>query len=118
MAIQRWTGGAQGRSKTTTDGRYVWTVATAKDKTGDMAAQTRDVLSIIEANLKEAGSDKTRMLQATVYIANMQLKGQMDLEWNKWVPAGGEPQRACVNVGLFERDLVEVVVVALRNGVD
>jgi len=115
MDILRVAGEAAGRCKTTSDGRYVWTVATAREQVPDMAAQTRDTLEVIEANLKEAGSDKTRILSATVFIADMAQKKAMDAEWCAWIPAGCWPQRACVEVGLNEPVLVEVVVIALHK---
>ncbi|MDH3919559.1 MAG: Rid family hydrolase, partial [Rhodospirillales bacterium] len=63
--------------------------------------------------LLEAGSDKSRLLQATVYLRDMSMKADMDAVWCAWV--GDEenwPERACVGADLAGEDLVEIVVTA------
>ena len=67
----------------------------------------------LDKNLKDAGSDKSRLLQATVYLKDMAAKAEMDAVWCEWI--GSEenwPQRACVGADLAGDDLIEIVVTA------
>jgi enamine deaminase RidA (YjgF/YER057c/UK114 family) len=114
MEILRIPGGAQGRSRAVAFGPLVWAVAVSPEKGGDMAAQTRATLAVIDQALADAGTDKRQLLQATVYITDMNDKPAMDAEWNAWVAADGWPQRACVAVGLSPGTRVEIAVVAAR----
>jgi enamine deaminase RidA (YjgF/YER057c/UK114 family) len=108
-------GGAAGRSRAVAHGPLVWAVATSPDRAPDMAAQTRATLAVIEQALAEAGSGKDRILSATVYITDMNLKAAMDEAWVACIPDGAWPQRACVEVGLSPGTMVEIAVVAARD---
>jgi len=110
--IQRWAGSVPGRSRIVKHAGVVYTVATARDKSPSVRQQTADALEMIERNLAEAGTDKSQLLSATVYITDMAHKPDMDLAWRAWVDPNGAPQRACVAVALEGRDLVEIVVTA------
>ena len=83
--IERKRGIYQGRNKSSAYRDLVWTVATAADTTLDMAGQTKLTLETIEKNLRELGSDKSRIVSAQVYIADMQSKEAMDLVWCEWI---------------------------------
>jgi enamine deaminase RidA (YjgF/YER057c/UK114 family) len=115
MDIFRLPGGAAGRSRAVAFGPFVWAVAVSPGKEPDMATQTRATLAVIEAALSEAGSSKARILSATVYISDMNFKAAMDAVWTAWIPEGGWPQRACIEVGLSPGTLVEIAVVAARD---
>lgn len=110
--ITRLKGSATGRSRGVIHGGFVWTVATSRDKAAGMAAQTENALAQIDATLREAGTDKTRLLTATIYLTDMATKAEMDAAWNRWVAPDGWPQRACVQAALAPGDLVEIVVMA------
>jgi enamine deaminase RidA (YjgF/YER057c/UK114 family) len=69
-------------------------------------------LRVLDQRLAEAGTDKTRMLSATVYITDMGRKPEMNEAWLAWVAPGCEPQRACIGAVLEGDDLVEIVAVA------
>jgi len=112
VAIERWAGSAAGRSRIVKHGGLVYTVATARDKAASVGRQTVDALAVIDANLAEAGTDKSRLLSATVYITDMAHKPEMDAAWRAWVDPENAPQRACIGVALEGRDLVEIVVTA------
>ena len=58
--IERIRGAYPGRNKSTGYKDLVWTVATASDESLDLACQTLQILSIIEDNLAELGSDKSK----------------------------------------------------------
>ena len=114
MAIERLTGGARGRSRATIHGCHVYTVATAPDSSQDMSGQTAQTLAELDRNLADAGTDKTRILSATVYVVDITKKDEMDAVWCDWIgPAENWPQRACVCTGLAGNTLVEITLVAV-----
>ena len=115
MDIQRFPGNATGRNRAVAFRDLVFTVATAPGATS-IQEQTRQVLARIEQNLADAGSDKTRLLSATVYLADIASKAAMDEVWNQWIGPENWPQRACVQVGLTPGVLVEITVVAALAG--
>ena len=62
-----------------------------------------------------AGSDKSRLLQVTIYLADISEIDAMNALWDDWVPAGCAPVRACVQAKLANPGYrIEVVVVAAR----
>ncbi len=113
MAIDRITGAARGRSPAVRHNGTVYAVATAGSSSTSVAEQTRLTLAALDQNLDAVGSDKTRLLQATVYLRDMSTKAEMDEVWCDWI-GGSEnrPQGACVGAALAGKDLVEIVVVA------
>ena len=87
----------------------------ASDSSADIAEQTRQVLQKIEDLLAEAGSDKTKILSAQVWISTMGHFARMNEVWDAWVPEGHAPARACIEARLASPDLlVEVGVIAAR----
>ena len=77
--------------------------------------QTQDCLDKIDALLAEAGSDRTRMLQTTIWLADMSDFAEMNAVWDAWVPEGHAPTRACGEAKLATPEyLVEFIVVAAR----
>ncbi len=82
-------------------------------KEAGVAEQTKEILSIIDALLAEAGSDKTKILSTTIYLADIGTFAQMNGEWDKWVPAGHTPARATVEAKLAAPNYkVEIAVIA------
>ena len=112
MTIERWQGSAKGRNRAVRHGGIVYTVATGPG--ADIRAQTRAALAAIDANLADAGSDKTRRLSAQSFLADIAQKAAMDEVWNAWIGADWKnwPQRACVGAPLAGDTLVEIVVTA------
>jgi enamine deaminase RidA (YjgF/YER057c/UK114 family) len=88
------------------------TVATAGTRAPSLYAQARDALAAIDHNLGEAGTDKSRILTAMVYITDMHKKPELDRAWDEWVDRANLPMRACLGVELEGDDLVEIVVTA------
>lgn len=83
------------------------------DSTKDIEGQTAEVLAAIDRLLASAGSDKTRILMAQIFLANMQEFDGMNKAWDAWVPAGNAPPRATVEARLANPDLkVEIVIKA------
>lgn len=75
--------------------------------------QTRDCLAQVDRLLELAGSDKTRILQAVIWMADMADFAEMNAVWDDWVPAGHTPARAAGEARLATPDFkVEVIVTA------
>ena len=85
----------------------------ADDPSMDVAGQTRQILARIDKLLAAAGSDKTRILSATIYLAEISTFAQMNAEWDAWVPQGHTPARATVEARLAAPQYkVEIQVIA------
>ncbi len=85
----------------------------AEDATADMTTQTRQVLAAIDRLLGEVGSDKTRILSATIFLPDMADFPALNAEWESWVAAGHTPARATVEAKLASNDYrVEIQVIA------
>ena len=79
----------------------------------DVVAQTRAVLAEIDALLAKAGTDKTRILRAQIFLADMGDFTGMNQAWDEWVAAGHTPPRATVQAPLARPEWkVEIVVTA------
>ncbi len=115
MSIERFAGSAVGRNRAVAYGNLVFTVATAPNTSVGVKAQTEQTLAGIDQNLADAGSDRTRLLSATVYITDMANKAEMDAAWNAWIGPDNWPQRACVQAALAGDTLVEITVIAARR---
>ncbi|MFU0503523.1 RidA family protein [Pseudaminobacter sp. NGMCC 1.201702] len=75
--------------------------------------QTKAVLASVDALLAKAGSDKTKILQAIIWLADMNTFAEMNAVWDEWVPAGNTPARATGEAKLATPDYkVEVIVTA------
>lgn len=114
-SIDRVPGGASGRSQASAWRDLVFAVATAPG--ANVTEQTRNALATIEKNLEQLGSNRTRLISATVYLTDLAgTKAEMDKVWDEWIgkdPANW-PQRACVQTGLATDNRVEIVVIAAR----
>ena len=88
----------------------------AKTTAGDsVARQTQEVLAIIDGHLAKAGSDKSKLLTATIYLTDMKTFAEMNAVWDGWVSAGNTPARATVEAGLAAPQYsVEIMVTAAR----
>jgi len=77
------------------------------------AEQTRDILGQIDQSLAEIGSDKSRLLQATIWLADIADYDEMNAVWDAWVVPGQAPARACIESKLADVDYkLEIQVVA------
>ena len=80
---------------------------------GSVTEQTRDCLAEVDRILAAVGSDKTRILSAQIWLADMTTFAQMNAIWDSWVPQGHTPARATGEAKLATPDyLVEVIVTA------
>ena len=88
---------------------------TADDTSQDVAGQTRQVLAAIDAMLETHGTDKTRMLQAQIWLKDIRDRDAMNAIWSAWLPEGGAPARACVEANMADpRLLVEIMITACK----
>jgi len=79
----------------------------------DTEGQTAQVLATIDRLLATAGTDKSRILMTTVYIANMSEFQAMNRAWDAWVAPGNAPPRAVVEARLANPNYkVEIVITA------
>jgi enamine deaminase RidA (YjgF/YER057c/UK114 family) len=83
------------------------------DATKDIAAQARQVLEQIDGLLAEAGSDRGRILMATVYLADLSDYDAMNAVWEAWLSGVAAPPRATVQARLAQPAWkIEIVVTA------
>lgn len=87
----------------------------ARDPDGDVAAQTRDVLAQIDDLLEQHGTDKTRLLQAQIWLKHIGDRAALNEIWQAWLPEGLAPARACIQAELADpRLLVEIMVTTTK----
>ena len=88
----------------------------ADDASADVSGQTRQVLALIDALLAEAGSDKSKILSTTIYLADIGDFAAMNAVWEQWVVPGQTPARATVEAKLARPDLrVEIQLTAATS---
>jgi enamine deaminase RidA (YjgF/YER057c/UK114 family) len=80
-----------------------------------VAEQTRDILARIDALLAAAGTDKTKLLTANIWLADIKTFDEMNGVWDKWVAPGAAPARATVEAKLAAPHYtVEIAVTAAK----
>ena len=116
MTIQRFETGPR-MSQVVVHGNTVYLagVVANNSKGKSVTEQTQDVLSIIDSHLAKAGSDKSKLLTATIYLTDMKTFAEMNAVWDGWVSAGNTPARATVEARLAAPQYnVEIMVTAAR----
>ena len=88
---------------------------TASDTGKDIKGQTTEILEKIDHYLKEAGTSKSNLLSANLWIKDMAMFRDMNSVWNDWVDPANPPARACVKADLARPEvLVEIMVTAAK----
>ncbi|MCK9908910.1 RidA family protein [Microbacteriaceae bacterium K1510] len=116
MSIERHEVGAR-MSKAVAHGNTVYLagIVANEPKGKDIAAQTKDILAQIDGLLAKAGTDKSKLLTANIWITDMANFAGMNAVWDAWVSPGNTPARATVEAKLATPDYkVEIMVVAAR----
>jgi len=115
MTIQRFATGAR-MSQAVVHGDLVFLAGQVADEpSADVRGQTEQVLRKIDRLLAEAGSDKTKILSATIWLADIATFDEMNAVWDPWVAKGNAPARACVEAKLARPQYkVEIGIVAAR----
>lgn len=99
MTIQRF--GVTGRyADSVVHAGTVYLVEVPGNPESDIKGQTESLLAGIDRLLVQAGSDKSRLLMVTIYLANLADYDGMNAVWDVWLPAGCAPARACVQAKL------------------
>jgi enamine deaminase RidA (YjgF/YER057c/UK114 family) len=79
----------------------------------NVATQTKEILATIDELLAKAGSDKTKILQAIIWLADMSTFAEMNSVWDGWVPQGHTPARATGEARLAAPEYkVEIIITA------
>ena len=88
----------------------------AMDKAGaPIGEQTQNILDKIDGLLAEAGTSKSKLLTATIWITDMANFADMNAVWDAWIDPENPPCRACVQAQLATPDFnVEIMVVAAK----
>jgi len=116
MKIERHETGPR-MSKAVVHGDTVYLAGIVADnpKGQSMADQTGSILSQIDSFLATAGTNKTKLLSANIWITDMANFAEMNVVWDAWVSPGNTPARATVEAKLASPDYkVEIMVVAAR----
>jgi enamine deaminase RidA (YjgF/YER057c/UK114 family) len=90
-------------------------VEVAEDPAAEIEGQTAQILAQIDATLVRIRSDRTALLQVLIYLADLADVGRFNKVWDRWIPEGAAPVRACVQVGLPPPYRVEMVITAART---
>ena len=94
---------------------YLAGIVANEPKGKSVTDQTKDILAQIDGFLAKAGTDKTRLLTANIWITDMANFAEMNAVWDAWVSPGNTPARATVEAGLATPDYkVEIMVVAAK----
>lgn len=103
----------QRMSQIVTHNGTIYLAGQVGEKGDSVADQTRSCLSKVEKLLAEAGSNTTRILQCTIWLADMADFAEMNEVWDAWVPEGHAPARACGEAKLAHPELkVEFLITA------
>ena len=113
MSIQRINAGAR-MSSAVVHGNTVYLAGlTADDTKADVKGQTKQILDKIDKFLKDAGTDKSKILSANIWLTDIGTWSQMNEVWDAWVSPGNTPARATVEAKLAAPGLsVEIMVQA------
>jgi enamine deaminase RidA (YjgF/YER057c/UK114 family) len=119
MAIERFditTGPGPRMSRCVVNGSMVYLCGlTSSDTKLDVQGQTKNILDTIDGYLAKAGTDKSKLLTAQLWITDMANFAKMNEIWNAWVDPENPPARACVKADLARPEiLVEIMVTATK----
>jgi enamine deaminase RidA (YjgF/YER057c/UK114 family) len=115
MSIQRIGSGPR-MSQAVIHGDTVYLAGQVGAPGQSVTAQTQAVLASVDALLAQAGSDKSKILSATIWLADMADFAEMNAVWDVWVDGKDAPARATGEAKLATPDYkVEVIVVAARG---
>lgn len=110
--IQRFDSGPR-MSEMTVHNGVAYLAGQIAESGGDIGTRTRQVLAEIDALLARAGSDKSRILRAEIFMADLAEFSGMNAEWEAWVVPGHTPARATVQAQLARPEWkVEIIITA------
>ncbi len=104
-------------SQATIHENVVYTAGQVDSTASDVTTQTKEILSKIDGLLAEAGTDKTQLLSANIWLSDVATFGEMNSVWEAWVAPGATPARATVGSILAAPQYkVEIAVIAALRG--
>ena len=114
--IEKTTGPGPIMSRCVVKGDTVYVAGlTATDRSADITGQTQQIVDKIDGYLAEAGTDKSKLLQANLWISDMSNFAAMNAVWNNWVDPENPPVRACVRADLAVPELlIEIMVTGYK----
>lgn len=96
-------------------GNTVYLAGQVGNPSSDLAGQIREALALVDEKLAAAGTDKSRLLQVTVWLADISDFAEMNGIYEAWIDPDNPPARACAEAKLATPDyLVEFIVTAAR----
>jgi len=116
MSIERIGVGPR-MSQAVVHGHTVYLAGQVADKAAgkSVGEQTKEILATIDRLLAEAGSDKTHILSATIYLSDIATFSEMNAVWDGWIVAGHTPARATVEAKLAAPNYrVEIACIAAK----
>jgi len=116
MAIERKEVGPR-MSRVVVHGNTVYLAGLTADKSvgRSVAEQTQEILAAIDGLLAQAGTDKSKLLQATIWLQDIRTVDEMNKVWDAWITPGEAPARACIEARLQSpAKMVEIRVIAAR----
>jgi enamine deaminase RidA (YjgF/YER057c/UK114 family) len=116
MTIERMeTGPRMSRIVVHSDTVYLAGLTANKTVGQSLAEQTQEILALIEGLLAKAGTDKSKLLTATIWLSDIRTVDEMNKVWDAWVPPGCAPARACIEALLQGPEKkIEIQVTAAR----
>ena len=94
---------------------YLAGIVANASKGKSVAEQTREILATIDTYLAQVGSNKSKIIAATIYLADMGTFAEMNAVWDTWIVPGETPARATVEAKLAAPDYtVEIMVTAAK----
>lgn len=100
------------RSRSIVHQGVLTTVSVAGDTDVPLYEQAAQALAVLDNNLAEAGTDKSRVLMVMIYLTDIDAKPEFNRAWDEWVDRDNLPLRACVGAPLEGDFLVELVATA------
>ncbi|NKB55194.1 MAG: RidA family protein [Alphaproteobacteria bacterium] len=113
MEIKRGPESFPGRTRRVEYNGLVHVVMSAPDGTGSMAGQTQRCLDGVDALLAEAGTDKSRLVTATIYLSDMARKSEMNDVWVAWADRDNPCARVCVGATFEPRNPPEELLIEI-----
>ena len=117
MTIQHFENGPR-MSRVVVHNDTVYLAGLTADATAgqSVAEQNKEILGKIDGLLKQAGTDKSKLLQATIWLQDIRVVDEFNKVWDAWVVAGQTPPRATIEAKLATpKHLVEIIVTAAQK---
>ena len=88
---------------------------TARTLPASVKSQTEEILAAIDALLAAAGSNKSKIVSATIWVTDIRFRDEMNEAWLAWVDPANLPARACIQAALANPQMfVEIAVIAVK----